>query len=84
MLHSYFSFKTFVLLGVELFNNCICTLIGSPWEVTIMSGGSYSPKLSVLGDAVKLIPVDSAATFQISAVGFHREDIQVNILSKLI
>lgn len=49
-----------------------------------MSGGSYSPKLSVLGDAVKLIPVDSVAIFQISAVGFHREDLQVNVLSKFI
>lgn len=58
--------------------------IGSPWEVTIMSGVSYSPKLSVLSDAVKLIPVDSVAIFQISAVGFHREDLQVNVLSKLI
>lgn len=57
---------------------------GSPWEVTIMSGGSYSPKLSVLGDAVKLVPVDSVAIFQISAIGFHREDVQVNVLSKLI
>lgn len=49
-----------------------------------MSGGSYSPKLSVLGDAVKLVPVDSVAIFQISAIGFHREDVQVNVLSKLI
>lgn len=49
-----------------------------------MSGGSYSPKLSVLSDAIKLIPVDSVATFQISAIGFHREDIQVNVLSKSI
>lgn len=49
-----------------------------------MSGGSYSPKLSILGDAVKLVPVDSVAIFQISAIGFHREDIQVNILSELV
>lgn len=49
-----------------------------------MSGGSYSPKLSVLGDAIKLIPVDSLAIFQISAIGFHREDVQVNVLSKFI
>jgi len=49
-----------------------------------MSGGSYSPKLSVLGDAVKLVPVDSVAIFQISAIGFHREDIQVNVLSMSI
>lgn len=58
--------------------------IGSPWEVTIMSGGSYSPKLSVLGDAVRLVPVDSIAIFQISAIGFHREDVQVNVLSELV
>jgi len=49
-----------------------------------MSGGSYSPKLSVLGNAVKLVPVDSVAIFQISAIGFHREDIQVNVLSMLM
>lgn len=49
-----------------------------------MSGGSYSPKLSVLGDAIKLIPVDSLAIFQISAIGFHREDVQVNVLSEFI
>lgn len=49
-----------------------------------MSGGSYSPKLSVLSDTIKLIPVDSEAKFQISAIGFHREDIQVNVLSKSI
>jgi hypothetical protein len=49
-----------------------------------MSGGSYSPKLSILGDAVKLVPVDSVAIFQISAIGFHRDDVQVNILSELI
>lgn len=49
-----------------------------------MSGGAYSPKLSVIGDAVKLIPVDSVATFQISAIGFQRDDIQVNVLSKFI
>lgn len=58
--------------------------LGSPWEVTIMSGGAYSPKLSVIGDAVKLIPVDSVALFQISAIGYHREDVQVNVLSKLL
>lgn len=49
-----------------------------------MSGGSYSPKLSILGDAVKLVPVDSVVVFQISAIGFHREDVQVNVLSELI
>ncbi|XP_050433144.1 filamin-A isoform X2 [Adelges cooleyi] len=46
-----------------------------------MSGGGFSPKLSVIGDAVKLIPVDSVAIFQISAIGYHREDVQVNVLS---
>lgn len=62
----------------------IYLFIGSPWEVTIMSGGSYSPKLSVLGDAVKLVPVDSVTIFQISAIGFHREDVQVNVLSEFL
>lgn len=64
----------------------VCVFSGSPWQVAVMSGGlgGGSPKMSVIGEAVRLVPVDQVASFQISALGFLREDIRANVISKLI
>uniref|UniRef100_A0A1B6E957 Calponin-homology (CH) domain-containing protein n=2 Tax=Clastoptera arizonana TaxID=38151 RepID=A0A1B6E957_9HEMI len=56
---------------------------GSPWQVTVMNGGvgSVAPKMAVIGEAVRLVPVDNVASFQISALGFLREDVHSNVIS---
>ena len=51
---------------------------GSPWEVGIMP----SPKMSVVGDSVRLVPAGSPAVFELSALGFNSNEIQVQILSE--
>ncbi|XP_023314002.1 filamin-A isoform X2 [Trichogramma pretiosum] len=49
---------------------------GSPWKVNIMP----SPKMSVLGDSVRLVPAGSPAVFELSALGFSSNEIQVQII----
>ncbi|XP_068086528.1 filamin-A isoform X1 [Anabrus simplex] len=53
------------------------TVPGSPWQVGVMTG----PKMSVLGEAVRLVAAGSTATFELSAVGFSRDHIDVQIIS---
>lgn len=48
-----------------------------------MSGGP-GPKMAALGEAVRLVPVDLTTTFKISAVGFSAEDVNANVISKLL
>ncbi|KAJ8683635.1 hypothetical protein QAD02_019427 [Eretmocerus hayati] len=50
---------------------------GSPWKVGIMP----SPKMSVVGDSVRLVPAGSPAIFELSALGFSSNEIQVQILT---
>ncbi|XP_011501590.1 PREDICTED: filamin-A [Ceratosolen solmsi marchali] len=50
---------------------------GSPWKVGIMP----SPKMSVVGDSVRLVPAGSPAVFELSALGFSSNEIQVQILT---
>lgn len=52
--------------------------------MAVMSGSmsGVTPKMAVIGEAVKLVPVDHVASFQISALGFLREDIRANVISK--
>ncbi|KAL7301856.1 hypothetical protein TKK_0005461 [Trichogramma kaykai] len=50
---------------------------GSPWKVNIMP----SPKMSVLGDSVRLVPAGSPAVFELSALGFSSNEIQVQIIT---
>ena len=57
---------------------------GSPWEISVMTSGSIGPKISVIGETVRLVPANHVAQFQISAIGFKRNDIRVLVLSKLI
>lgn len=38
--------------------------------------------MSVIGEAVRLVPVDQVASFQISALGFLREDVHANVISE--
>ncbi|XP_014219845.1 filamin-A isoform X2 [Copidosoma floridanum] len=53
------------------------TVPGSPWKVGIMP----SPKMSVVGDSVRLVPAGSPAVFELSALGFNSTEIQVQILT---
>ncbi|XP_072156699.1 filamin-B isoform X2 [Bemisia tabaci] len=56
----------------------------SPWKIMVMGRGpatSLGPKMSVIGEAIRLVAVDSLAYFQISAVGFHKEDIHASVIS---
>ncbi|XP_063231927.1 LOW QUALITY PROTEIN: filamin-C [Bacillus rossius redtenbacheri] len=53
------------------------TVPGSPWQVAVMA----APKMSVVGEAVRLVAAGSTATFELSALGFAREDINVHIIS---
>nr|CAD7464311.1 unnamed protein product [Timema tahoe] len=50
---------------------------GSPWQVPVMTGA----KMAILGEAVRLVASGANATFELSAVGFSRDDIEVNIIS---
>ncbi|XP_051156361.1 filamin-A [Leptopilina boulardi] len=51
------------------------TVPGSPWRVGIMPG----PKMSVVGDSVRLVPAGSPALFELSALGFSSSEIDVQI-----
>ncbi|KAK0179966.1 hypothetical protein PV327_005658 [Microctonus hyperodae] len=53
------------------------TVPGSPWRVGIMPG----PKMSVLGDSVRLVPAGSPALFELSALGFTSKEIDVQIIT---
>ncbi|XP_063983805.1 filamin-C isoform X1 [Diachasmimorpha longicaudata] len=53
------------------------TVPGSPWRVGIMP----SPKMSVLGDSVRLVPAGSPALFELSALGFTSKEIDVQIIT---
>ncbi|KAI5715644.1 hypothetical protein M8J77_019933 [Diaphorina citri] len=54
---------------------------GSPWSVAVMTGSGLGPKMSVIGESVRLVPVNQTSVFQISALGFHRDDIQATVIS---
>lgn len=63
----------------------VVSVAGSPWQVAVMSGGlggGGTPKMSVIGEAVRLVPVDQITSFQISALGFLREDVHAHVISK--
>ncbi|KDR11639.1 Filamin-A [Zootermopsis nevadensis] len=53
------------------------TVPGSPWQVGVMTG----PKMAVLGDAVRLVAAGTTAVFELSALGFSHDDIDVQIIS---
>ena len=57
-----------------------CNLAGSPWKVDIMP----SPKMSVVGDSVRLVPAGTPAVFELSALGFSSNEIQVQIISEYL
>lgn len=40
------------------------------------------PKMSVVGDSVRLVPAGSPALFELSALGFTSKEIDVQIISK--
>ncbi|CAB3388551.1 Hypothetical predicted protein [Cloeon dipterum] len=60
---------------------------GSPWQVAV--GGSpaasgmatTTTKMTVVGEAVRLVAVGTPAAFEISAPGLEREQVQVQIMS---
>lgn len=52
-------------------------LTGSPWRVGIMP----APKMSVIGDSIRLVPAGSPALFELSALGFSNNEIDVQIIS---
>ncbi|KAL6958086.1 hypothetical protein U1Q18_051817 [Sarracenia purpurea var. burkii] len=55
---------------------------GSPWEISVMPSGTVGPKMSVIGEAVRLVPANHTASFQISAIGFRRSDLRATVMSK--
>lgn len=69
--------KTLILIKIITKTLALC-ISGSPWKVGIMP----SPKMSVVGDSVRLVPANSPAIFELSALGFSSNEIQVQILSK--
>lgn len=80
----YFSATSYHSDSVGL-HNIVVSVAGSPWQVAVMSGGlggGGTPKMSVIGEAVRLVPVDQITSFQISALGFLREDVHANVISK--
>lgn len=40
-----------------------------------------SPKMSVIGDSIRLVPAGSPAFFELSALGFNSNEIDVQIIS---
>ncbi|XP_050456276.1 filamin-A isoform X1 [Cataglyphis hispanica] len=50
---------------------------GSPWRVGIMP----APKMSVIGDSIRLVPAGSPAIFELSALGFSSNEIDVKIIT---
>ncbi|XP_076685371.1 filamin-type immunoglobulin domains fbug isoform X2 [Andrena cerasifolii] len=50
---------------------------GSPWRVGVMP----APKMSVIGDSVRLVPAGSPALFELSALGFSSNEIDVQIIT---
>lgn len=55
-------------------------IAGSPWQVGVMTG----PKMAVLGEAVRLVAAGTTAVFELSALGFSRDDIDIQIISMKI
>lgn len=42
------------------------------------------PKMSVIGDSIRLVPAGSPAFFELSALGFNSNEIDVQIISKYL
>jgi hypothetical protein len=42
------------------------------------------PKMAVLGEAVRLVAAGNTAVFALSALGFSRDDIDIQIISMKI
>jgi hypothetical protein len=53
-------------------------IAGSPWQVGVMTGS----KMAVLGEAVRLVAAGTTAVFELSALGFSHDDIDVQIISE--
>lgn len=53
----------------------------SPRQLLVMTSGTVGPKMSVIGEKVRLVPANQVAEFQILAVGFKRNDIRACVLS---
>lgn len=60
--------------------NYVLFFAGSPWQVGVMTG----PKMAVLGEAVRLVGAGTTAVFELSALGFSRDDIDVQIISMTV
>lgn len=43
-----------------------------------------APKMSVIGDSIRLVPAGSPAFFELSALGFNSNEIDVQIISKYL
>lgn len=41
-----------------------------------------APKMSVIGDSIRLVPAGSPALFELSALGFRSSEIDVQIISE--
>lgn len=43
-----------------------------------------APKMSIIGDSIRLVPAGSPAFFELSALGFNSNEIDVQIISKYL
>jgi len=43
-----------------------------------------APKMSVIGDSIRLVPAGSPALFELSALGFSSSEIDVQIISESV
>ncbi|XP_046393064.1 filamin-A isoform X2 [Ischnura elegans] len=55
--------------------------IPAPPPAPPVVGGGPIVKMAVVGEAVRLVPAGATAAFQLSALGFHREDVRATITS---
>ena len=46
------------------------------------AGGGGGPRVAVLGDSIKHFPTGQMSTFDISAPGVKKEDVNVHIVSE--
>ncbi|XP_076753150.1 filamin-type immunoglobulin domains fbug isoform X1 [Xylocopa sonorina] len=74
-LASFVPYEAVVHLVEMTFNGEVVP--GSPWRVSIMP----APKMSVIGDSIRLVPAGSPAVFELSALGFNSSEIDVQIIT---
>ncbi len=80
----YYPWKFCFFFHLFLSNFYVLRVAGSPWEISVMTSGTVGPKMSVIGETVRLVPANHVAAFQISAIGFKRNDIRASVTSTFL